>query len=206
MTGHWQGHHRFRDNAADIAAFIRAAGLDQSHSPGHRSQLGLTAAALPTTGLRPVTLVPLTPVSFARISLEASAPAATRRVDGRGNRSGPSGRAQLERGRRVGQGGGPAQPRIEAARSVLLDNGDWDGGLVDLRDPAAAGLDVWLVRGDPATGGYVDDEAARAFGETIGKDHIITIDGGPHSPQRTHPAETVAAFLRAIGPTASPVA
>ena len=27
---------------------------------------------------------------------------------------------------------------FEAARSVLLDNGDWDGGMADLRDPAAA--------------------------------------------------------------------
>src|ERR687897_1911830 len=26
-TGHWQRHHRFRDNAADVAAFIRAANL-----------------------------------------------------------------------------------------------------------------------------------------------------------------------------------
>jgi pimeloyl-ACP methyl ester carboxylesterase len=87
-----------------------------------------------------------------------------------------------------------------SARSVLLDNGDWDGGLGDLRDPAARGLSVWLVRGDPETGGYVDDDAAHAFGEVIGAAHIVTITGGPHSPQRTHPVETVAAFLRALGP------
>ncbi len=36
-TGHWQGHHRFRDNAADVAAFIRAAGLgrDDLQVVGH---------------------------------------------------------------------------------------------------------------------------------------------------------------------------
>ena len=89
---------------------------------------------------------------------------------------------------------------FEAARSVLLDNGDWDGGLGDLRAPAAHGLDIWLVRGEPDTGGYVDDLAARAFAEVIGDDHVVTIAGGPHSPQRTHPVETVAAFLRALGP------
>ena len=27
-TGNWTGHHRFRDNAADVAAWIRASGLD----------------------------------------------------------------------------------------------------------------------------------------------------------------------------------
>src|SRR6185503_14286140 len=61
-TGHWQGHHRFRDNAADIAAFIRAAGLDRpalqviGHSWG-----AMTAAALPAAGLRPATIVLLDP-------------------------------------------------------------------------------------------------------------------------------------------------
>ena len=92
---------------------------------------------------------------------------------------------------------------FEAARAVLLDNGDWDGGLADLRDPAATGLDIWLVRGDPATGGYVDDDAALDFEELLGQDRVITVVGGPHSPQRTHPRETVAAFLRALGPPGS---
>jgi pimeloyl-ACP methyl ester carboxylesterase len=88
----------------------------------------------------------------------------------------------------------------QAARDVLLRNGDWDGGLADLRDPAAAGLDVWVVRGDPATGGYVDDEAARAFEAVIGEGRVLSIPGAPHSPQRTNPVETLAAFLRALGP------
>ena len=42
---------------------------------------------------------------------------------------------------------------FEAARAVLLDNGDWDGGLADLSDPAADGIPTWLIRGDPAAGG-----------------------------------------------------
>ena len=39
-TGHWQGHHRFRDNAADVAAFIRAAGLDARRPAGRRPLVG----------------------------------------------------------------------------------------------------------------------------------------------------------------------
>jgi hypothetical protein len=33
----------------------------------------------------------------------------------------------------------------------------------------------------------------------LGADRVIVIRGAPHSPQRTHPQETVAAILRAIG-------
>lgn len=203
-TGHWQGHHRFRDNAADIATFIRAAGLDQAELQviGH-SWGAVTAAALPVAGFRPATLVLLDPpvLPFERIALEASDP-------------GQQPVATLEDAIRAIESTEPAWSEgdvrakaeavmeldFEAARAVLLDNGDWDGGLADLRDPAASGVDVWLVRGDPATGGYVDDEAAGAFAEVIGADHVLSIAGGPHSPQRTHPEETVACFLQALGP------
>ena len=53
-TGQWLGHHRFRDNAADVAAFARAAGLatDTFQVVGH-SWGAMTAAALPAAGLRP---------------------------------------------------------------------------------------------------------------------------------------------------------
>src|SRR3954469_12765985 len=76
-TGHWQGHHRFRDNATDIAAFIRAAGLDRPELQvvGH-SWGAVTSAALPVAGIRPATTVLLDPpvLPFDRISLEASDP------------------------------------------------------------------------------------------------------------------------------------
>jgi pimeloyl-ACP methyl ester carboxylesterase len=85
-----------------------------------------------------------------------------------------------------------------AARSILLDNGDWDGGLADLANPAAAGIDIWLVRGDPTAGGYIPDAAAAAIADRIGADHVISLPGAPHSPQRTHPEATTAAFLRAL--------
>lgn len=203
-TGHWQGHHRFRDNAADIAGFIRAAGLDgpELQVVGH-SWGAVTSAALPVAGIRPATTVLLDPpvLPFERISLEASEPSqqpAVLLADA----------LAAVRAAEPGWTDGDVQAKaeavleldFEAARAVLLDNGDWDGGLADLRDPAATGLDVWLVRGDPATGGYVDDAAAAAFAEIIGSDHVLTIAGAPHSPQRTHPRETVACFLQALGP------
>lgn len=203
-TGHWKGHHRFRDNAADIAAFIRASGLDEPELQviGH-SWGAVTSAALPVAGIRPATLILLDPpvLPFERISLEASDPSqqpAALLAEA----------AAAVRAAEPGWSDGDVQAKaeavmeldFEAARAVLLDNGDWDGGLADLRDPAAAGLDVWLVRGDPATGGYVDDDAAAAFGEIIGSAHVLTISGGPHSPQRTHPQQTVACFLEALGP------
>jgi pimeloyl-ACP methyl ester carboxylesterase len=204
-TGHWQGHHRFRDNATDIAASIRAARLDRPDLQviGH-SWGATTAAALPTTGIRPATLVLLDPpvLSLERIAHEASDPgqqvfddldeaiAAVRRSEP--TWSDGDVRAKAEALLTLDEA---------AARSVLLDNGDWDGGLADLRDPAASGLAIWIVRGEPATGSYVSDDAARAFAETVGEDHVLTIEGGPHSPQRTHPEETIAAFLRALGST-----
>ena len=203
-TGHWQGHHRFRDNAVDLAGFVRAAGLD---TPGLQvighSWGAMTAAALPLAGLRPATLVLLDPpvLPLARIALEASDPrqqpvtsleeamTAIRTTD-----------PHLDDGDVVAMAQGIVDLDFAAARSVILDNGDWDGGLGDLRDPAAAGLDIWLIRGEPATGSYVDDAAARSFAALLGDDHVITIAGGPHSPQRTHPVQTVAALLRALGP------
>jgi pimeloyl-ACP methyl ester carboxylesterase len=68
-------------------------------------------------------------------------------------------------------------------------------------DAAADGLSTWLVRGDPTNGGYVPDDAVPRFAARIGGDHVITIQGAPHSPQRTHPEALVAALLRALGAT-----
>ena len=202
-TGHWRGHHRFRDNAADIAAFARAADLDRDDLQvvGH-SWGAVTAAALPAVGLRPATLVLLDPpvLPFARIALEASDPVQQpfQTLDAA---------AAAIRASEPSWSDGDVRAKAEAlmdldfaaARAVLLENGDWDGGLADLRDPAAAGIDAWLVRGDPATGGYVDDDAADDFASVIGADHVLTIPGSPHAPQRTHPVETVDAILRAFG-------
>jgi pimeloyl-ACP methyl ester carboxylesterase len=202
-TGHWKGHVGFRDNAADIAAFTRAAGLTAADLQvvGH-SWGAVTAAALPAVGLRPASLVLIDPpvLPLALISLEASDPA-QRTYDDLDEA------AAAIRAAEPTWSEGDIRAKAEAltdldeaaARAVLTENGDWDGGLADLRDPAAAGIDTWVIRGEPATGGYVSAEAVTEFESVIGAGHVITIPGGSHSPQRVHPAETMAALLRALG-------
>jgi len=201
-TGHWQGHHRFRDNAADVAGFVRNAGLDRGglQVVGH-SWGAMTTAALPAAGLRPATLVLVDPPVLRHAVMSQIASDATEHAY-----------ADIEAARAAVLADNPdwdegdirakaealTQLDEAAARSVLLDNGDWDGGLDDLADAAAAGIPVWLVRGDPSTGGYVADEHLAAFAALIGADHILTIEGGPHSPHRTHPIETTAALLGAL--------
>lgn len=207
-TGNWKGHIRFRDNAADIAAFARAADLATAGraTPGLQvvghSWGAVTTAALPAAGLRPATLVLLDPpvLPHALIALEASDPAQQTYDD--------LGQAiAAVRAAEPAWSDGDVRAKAEAltelddaaARAVLLENGDWDGGLADLREPAAAGIDTWVVRGEPATGGYVSDDAVAAFEAVIGAGHVLTIAGGSHSPQRLQPAETIAALLRALG-------
>jgi pimeloyl-ACP methyl ester carboxylesterase len=202
LTGHWQGHHRFSDNAADVAAWVRASGLDvpEVQIVGH-SWGAMTAAALPRNGIRPATLVLLDPpaIPHALISLMVRDP---------GERPSPD--LETNRLRVAAQNPDWSEEDVlakaealvqldpEAARAVLVDTGDWDGGLADLSDPAADGIPTWLIRGDPASGGYVPDPVLPGFAARIGADHVLTIDGAPHSPQRTHPAATIAALLRAL--------
>ena len=154
LTGHWQGHHRFRDNAADVAAWIRAADLDvpEVQIVGH-SWGGMTAAALPRSGIRPATLVLLDPpaVPHALISLMASDPSEQPSRDLETNRERvAAAEPGLVRGDVLAKAEALVQVDVDAARAVLLDNGDWDGGLADLSDPAADGIPTWLIRGDPA--------------------------------------------------------
>jgi hypothetical protein len=162
----------------------------------------MTAAALPAAGLRPATLVlldpPVLPLAF--IAREASDPSLRtyEHLD-----DAIVAVTALQPTWSAGDVRANAEALVEvdadAARSVVLDNGDWDGGLADLRDPAAAGIDIWLIRGESATGGYVAASAVPAFEQVIGAGHVITIPGASHSPQRTMPFETAAAFLRALG-------
>ncbi|MEP6640009.1 MAG: alpha/beta hydrolase [Chloroflexota bacterium] len=203
LTGHWQGHHRFSDNATDLAAWIRAARLDRPDLQlvGH-SWGGMTAAALPRARIRPATLVLLDPpaVPHALISQMASDPSEQPSRDLEVNRrkvakENPGWTA----GDVLAKAEALTQVDVEAARAVLLDNGDWDGGLSDLADPAADGIPTWLIRGDPAAGGYVPDMVLPAFAARIGADHILTLANAPHAPQRTFAAATTAALLRALG-------
>lgn len=202
LTGHWTGHHRFRDNAADVAAWIHAAGLSTPDVQiiGH-SWGGMTAAALPVVGIRPATLVLLDPpaVPHAVMAQMASDPSELRYPD-------------LETAVATLTEQNPDWPhedvlaKVEAllqvdeaaARAVLLDNGDWDGGLADISDPAAAGLPIWIVRGEEAAGSLLPDAIIPAFAARIGAAHILTLAGAPHAPQRLFPAATTIALLRAL--------
>ncbi|MGH2475227.1 MAG: alpha/beta fold hydrolase [Candidatus Limnocylindrales bacterium] len=201
-TGHWLGHHRFRDNAADVIAFVRETGLDRDGLQviGH-SWGAMTAAALPSEGLCPATIVLLDPPSLPHAVMAAQVEEPTERTYDDLDEAMAAVRATeptWSDGDVRAKAEALTQLDEAAARAVLLDNGDWDGGLADLQDPAAAGIDIRIVRGDPSTGGYLPDTVLPAFETAIGAGHITTIPGAPHSPQRTHPVETTGALLRAL--------
>jgi pimeloyl-ACP methyl ester carboxylesterase len=201
-TGHWAGHHRFRDNARDLAAWIRAARLDvpDLQVVGH-SWGGMTVAALPIAGIRPATLVLLDPPTLPRVAM-----AVVLEDPGERPREDVGATIAFLTPRNPAWSAGDIEAKAQAlhevdlaaARDILLENGDWDGGFGDIADPAAAGLDIWLIRGDPAVGGLVSDPSAAAFAARLGSDHVLKIPGGHHSPMRSHPIETTAALLTAL--------
>jgi pimeloyl-ACP methyl ester carboxylesterase len=203
-TGGWRGRHRFVETADDLSGFIAAAGLDRPDLAvlGH-SWGGRVAATLPQVGLRPRRLILLDPPAIPLADLEAmtydplerpyddleEAVAAMRSANPAWSDGDVHAKAL-----------GLTQFDVEAVRAVLLDNGNWDAGIADLADPAAAGISIWLIRGAPEAGCLVPDAVLPAFRSLIGRDHVLTIAAAPHSPQRTHPEATVMAILRALGP------
>jgi pimeloyl-ACP methyl ester carboxylesterase len=203
-TGHWAGKVAPRDNAGSIAAFIRAAGVDRAdlRVVGH-SWGGVTVAALPIAGVVPEVTVLLDPpaVPFAEIAAMADDPV-ERFYDDLDEAVAALGRAHPTWGWGdvLAKAEALTQFDVEAVRTVLVGNGDWDGGLSSLADPAAARATFRLVRGDPATGGLVPDAAAGAFAARLGPEHVITIPRGAHSPMRDRPGETVEALVRALQP------
>jgi len=203
MTGHWRGRHRFAETAADVAAFVRAAGMDRPDLQvvGH-SWGAMVTAALPAAGLRPATIVLLDPpaIPVSVIGQMASDPT-WRTFDDEADATAAIAAANptWSAGDVAASAEAIVQVDVDAARSIVLDNGDWDAGLAALADPAADGIPVWVVRGDPAAGSLTLDAAAAEYARRYGDDHVITIPGGPHSTQRTHLEETVAAFEHALG-------
>lgn len=201
-TGHWMGHHRFQDNAADVAAFARAIGLATNDLQviGH-SWGAMTAAALPVAGLRPARIVLLDPpaVSHAVISAMAADTDEQRYADlGVARAAVRQDNPDWDDGDVSAKAEALTQLDEAAARAVVVDNGDWDAGLAHLADPAASGIPVWVVRGEPSAGGLLPDSAIPAIEACIGTGRVITIAGGTHSPHRMHPLETTAALLRAL--------
>jgi pimeloyl-ACP methyl ester carboxylesterase len=201
-TGGWTGRHRFAETAADLAAFIRAAGLDRSDLVvlGH-SWGGLVVAALPAAGVRPATLILVDPPALTRAGMEPMTRDPNERHYDDLDEAIATIRAAFPtwtEGDVLAKAEGLHRFEIEAARAILLDNGDWDAGLAALADPAAANVPVWYVRGDSQHGGMIPDAALPSLTARVGDEHVLTIVEGPHSPQRTHPEATVLAILRAI--------
>jgi pimeloyl-ACP methyl ester carboxylesterase len=203
-TGHWVGHVAFRDNAADLAELARAVfpGWEPSgvRVVGH-SWGALTAAAFPAAGYAPGHLVLLDPPTIPLAVIEQML------VDPTERRYNDLAEAiSVVGGLNPTYGYGDVVAKAEAltqfdepaVRAVLTENGDFDGGLGALADPAAHDVPIRLIRGDPAAGGLVPDTALPAFVARLGEEHVTTIAGGPHSPYRTKPEETTRALLSAL--------
>lgn len=203
QTGGWRGRHRFAETARDVVAFTRAAGLDRpglavlGHSWG-----AMVAAHLPAAGLRPDRLILLDPPALPVAALELM----TRDPLERRYATLAEAEAAVRAGDVTGWADGDVEAKAlgltrfepAAASAVLLDNGDWDGGLAALAHPATAGIPTWLIRGDFATGGMIPDSVVPLCEARLGRHRVITIVGAPHSPQRTHPEATIRAILRAL--------
>ena len=203
LTGHWTGRHRFIETAQDLTAFMRAAGLEDDRVAvlGH-SWGGMIVAALPAAGFRPRPLILLDPPTLPVAAMETmthdpveqayeSLPAAVAAI-GAANPDWPEGDVYAK-------ALGLTQFDVPAVRAILLENGDWDGGLGALADPAARDIPIWLIRGEFAAGGLIPDAAVPAFASRIGPDRVLTIADAPHSPQRMYPEATVLGILRALG-------
>jgi pimeloyl-ACP methyl ester carboxylesterase len=202
-TGSWQGHWRINDNARDLVALadgLRVAANDHrlvGHSWG-----AVTAAAFPTVGLAPAKLVVVDPPVLPLAGMVAmTQDPIERRYETVDEALAAMGAANPTWvfGDVAAKAEALTQYDEAAVGEVLIRNGDWDGGYADLADPSAASVDRWLIRGDPSAGGLVSDEAAARFETLVGAEHVLMIPRAPHSPHRTHPAETVAAILRALG-------
>jgi pimeloyl-ACP methyl ester carboxylesterase len=208
MPGHGrtaprQVSHRFSDTAAELAGFVRAARLDRPELAivGH-SWGAMVAAHLPAAGIRPARLVLLDPPVLTLGRLEALTKEPTERTYATLAAAEAAVRAAnptWSDGDVAAKARALTEFNPDLVLAVLLQNGDWDGGMAALRDPGAAGVPVWLIRGEWATGGFIPDFKVRAIEGQLGAGHVITIAGGPHSPQRTHPEATVLAILRALG-------
>jgi pimeloyl-ACP methyl ester carboxylesterase len=206
LPGHgetaWAGRHRFQETAADLARFIDAAGLARldlavvSHSWG-----AMVGAHLPIAGIRPAVLVLIDPPYWTRDQLALLTQDPTERRY-----------ASLDEARGFVRASNPTWPDgdveakamaltrfdEQAVLAVLVENGDWDAGLAALADPAALGMPIWYIRGEEATGGFIPEPKVAELAARVGADHVLTIAGGPHSPQRTHPEATTLAILRAL--------
>jgi len=203
-TDAWRGRHRFAETAEDVAAFARAAGLT-SAGDGTLAVIGhswgaMVAASLPSVGLVPGRIVLLDPPVMTPDQFRAmAADPVERRYDTLAEALAAIGAAYRawHPGDILAKAEGLSQVDEAAARAILTGN-EWDAGLGALAHPAAAGVPIRVVRGEPGQGGLLPDAWLPAVTRRVGEGHLLTIAGAPHSPQRTHPEATVLALLRAL--------
>ncbi len=201
-TSRWLGHHRFADNAADVASFARSAGLDRRglRIVGH-SWGGMTAAALPAAGLIPEALVlldaPALPLAAIASRLDDPVERRYPTVDEALARVGPA-YPTWPWGDVHAKAEALAQMDERAVIDVLTKNGDWDGGLTALAEPAAVDVPVRIVRADPAFGGLILDPYVAGLEARVGPGNLETLVGAAHTPMRLHPEATTRALIRAL--------
>jgi pimeloyl-ACP methyl ester carboxylesterase len=188
-TGLWNGRFLLADTAADLAACIRAMGLDTTRLVvlGH-SWGAAVAAALPGAGLVPSGLILVDPpdldleglVAMTRDPIEHSYESVDQAASNLRAQYPEWSEGDLEAKARALTRFDP-----EAANAILGGNGDWDAGLGPLRHPAAAAVDVRYVRGEPASGGLIPDALLPRLAARVGADRVLTVAGASHSPMRT---------------------
>jgi pimeloyl-ACP methyl ester carboxylesterase len=202
-TGHARRSHLFLDTARELVSFVRTANLDSTALAvlGH-SWGGMVTAHLPAAGLAPRTLILLDPPYLTLGRLEALTKEPSERPYATLEESIDAVRASnptWSDGDVAAKAQALTEFNAQLVLDVLLKNGDWDAGMGALQYPRAGDVDVWLIRGEWDSGGFIPDSKVAAIEHQLGAGHVITIAGGPHSPQRTHPEATILAILRALG-------
>jgi pimeloyl-ACP methyl ester carboxylesterase len=213
MPGHgrtqgWRGRHRFEATAEDVVGFVRAAGLDRADLAvvGH-SWGAMVAARLPGLGVGPRVIVLLDPPALTVAQFEVFVQDPSEQLHATYDEAAAALRAvnpTWTDGDVAAKAKGLTEFNPDAVLRVLLENGDWDAGMSSAREAREHDVPMWVIRGEWEAGCLIPDALVPRLEAAFGRDHVITIQGAPHSPQRTHPEATLVAILRALDGSSEP--
>jgi pimeloyl-ACP methyl ester carboxylesterase len=207
-TLRWTGRVSFKANAGSIAELARCAGIaDRELQVVGHSWGAMTVAWLPSVGLLPDVTVLLDPPALPLAAMASMLDdPVERRYDDPNEAIAAIGgiHATWAYGDVHGKAEALTQLDEDAVRAVLTENGDWDGGLEALADPAARAACFRLIRGEPACGGLIPDDAAERLADRLGRENVMTIARGTHSPMRQRPEATLVALAESLRPPGSP--